>query len=212
MTIILFLCSVAATRAGWRWKHYLQNVDTCRFIWRHIPYVVCLETPCVIQSWHTLHGSVLKHLLDFNKQAYTRTDLTFKFSCLKTEAVSLSSNFRWMRLVFLVLDSISTDGITEQHNMKWNLGTDGADKCGIEYNADVIISISSRTMEIISHIKFTPVNSLSILASVPNKLITPLLVPSPQPPPKWHVAAFVCSSWQSPFSPLTDYPLVLLYL
>lgn len=53
---------------------------------------------------------------------------------------------------------------------------------GFEYNADAIISISSRTMKIISHIKFTPVTSLSILAFVLNRLITPVLV-SPPPPP-----------------------------
>jgi hypothetical protein len=49
---------------------------------------------------------------------------------------------------------------------------------GFEYNADAIISISSRTMRIISHTKFTAVNSLSILAFVPNRLITPVLVSS----------------------------------
>jgi hypothetical protein len=53
---------------------------------------------------------------------------------------------------------------------------------GFEYSADAIISISSRTMKIISHIKFTPVNSLSILAFVTNRLITPVLVSSPHPP------------------------------
>lgn len=53
---------------------------------------------------------------------------------------------------------------------------------GFEYNADAIISISCRTMKIISHIKFTPVTSLSILAFVPNRLITPVLV-SPPPTP-----------------------------
>ena len=71
------------------------------------------NTLCNSVVTHTLDVSVSKHLLKFNKQAYTRTDVTFKFSYLPIEAIFFRLNFRWLCLVFRVLDSISAGEIID---------------------------------------------------------------------------------------------------
>ena len=104
---------------------FLRNFDTCISIEPSYPLCRRLSnsTLCSSVVTHTLDVSVSKHLRKFNKLAYTRIDLTIKFSYLTIVAIFFRLNFRWLCLVFRVLDSTLTGGIIEQRNMKWNLGT-----------------------------------------------------------------------------------------
>jgi hypothetical protein len=123
--ITLFLRSVTATCANRFCKHF--SPGTLIPVYQYDPsYPLCIlskNTLCNSVVTHTLGVSVSKRLMKFNKQAYTRTDLTFKLSYLTIEAIFFRPNFRWLCLFFRVLDSISAGGIIEQRNMKWNLGT-----------------------------------------------------------------------------------------